>query len=195
MTARGEPADDAHVAGELFALLLAGHETTATALAWALDLVAHDPATTAMLVAEAATERRPLLDAVISEVLRLRPPLVDIVRELAEPVRLGDQRLAAGTIVLTPPPVIQRSGHSEADNFIADRFLAHRLNPRKWMPFGGGERRCLGASLALLELREILARVVRRFELEPAGERPEEARLHGTALIPALGAQVVLRPR
>jgi len=196
VTARAGPAfDDARVAGELFALLLAGHETTATAIAWALELLAHDPATTARLAAEAATEQRPLVDAEISEVLRLRPPLVDIVRQLAEPVRLADQRLAAGTIVLIPPPLIHRHGHPEPDTFKADRFLAHRPNPRTWLPFGGGDRRCLGASLALLELREIVGHIVQRFEIEPADERPERASLHGTALIPARGARVVLRPR
>jgi cytochrome P450 len=186
---------DARVAGELFALLLAAHETTATALAWTLELLAHDPTTTARLAVEAATERRPFLDAVISEVLRVRPPLVDIVREVAEPVQLGDQRLAAGTTVLIPPPLIHRHGHPKPDTFTADRFLAQRPNPRTWMPFGGGERRCLGASLALLELREVLAHIARRFEIEPAGERAEDARLHGTALIPARGSRVVLRPR
>jgi len=194
-TEPGPAIDDPRVAGELFALLLAGHETTATAIAWALELLAHDPTTTARLAAETASEPRPLLESVVSEVLRLRPPLVDIVRELAEPAQLGEQRLAARTIVVIPPPLIGRHGHPEPDTFTADRFLAQRPNPRTWMPFGGGERRCLGASLALLELREILAHIVQRFELEPAGERPEESRLHGTALIPARGARVVLRPR
>lgn len=194
----GPALDDPRVAGELFALLLAAHETTATAIASALELLAHDPTTTARLAAEAAeaaTEPPPLLDAVISEVLRLRPPLVDIVRELAEPAQLGDQRLPAGTIVLIPPPLIQRHEDPDPDAFIADRFLAQRPNPRTWMPFGGGARRCLGASLALLELREIVAHIVQRFEIEPAAARPEQARLHGTALIPARGARVVLRPR
>ena len=97
--------------------------------------------------------------------------------------------------MLIPPPLIQGHGHPEPDTFMADRFLGQRPNPRTWMPFGGGARRCLGASLALLELREILAHVVQRFELEPVGSRPEEARLHGTALIPASGGRVVLRPR
>ncbi len=187
--------DDAQIADELFALLLAAHETTATALAWALELLANDPAATGALATEADAERRPLLDAVISEILRLRPPLVDIVRELAEPVRLGDQRLAAGANVLIAPPLIHRCEHREPDSFIADRFLGQRPNPRTWLPFGGGDRRCLGASVALLELREILTHVVRNFTLEPAGGQREDVRLHGTALVPACGARVTLHPR
>ena len=189
------PLDDAPVADELFALLLAGHETTATALAWAVELLAHDPAAAAALADEAGEDDRPYLDAVISEVLRFRPPLVDVVRELVEPVRLGEHALPTGTLVLIPPPLVHRHGHTDPDAFVADRFLVRRPDPRTWLPFGGGERRCLGASLALLELRHILACIVERFELQPAHERPEHARLHGTALVPEHGARVILRPR
>lgn len=187
--------DDAEAADELFALLLAAHETTATALAWALELLAHDSAAAAALAAEAGAEQHALLDSVISEILRLRPPLVDIVRELAEPVRLGEQRLAAGATILISPPLIHRCEHGQPDSFIGDRFLGQRPDPRTWLPFGGGDRRCLGASLALLELREILTHVVRNFRLEPAGGPREDVRLHGTALVPSRGARVTLRPR
>jgi cytochrome P450 len=186
---------DSEIADELFALLIAGHETTATALAWAVELLARDPATATALADEAGIDDRPLLDAVISEVLRMRPPLVDIVRQLAEPTRLGKHDLPAGTVVLIPPPLIHHHTQPAPESFIADRYLGRRPDPLTWLPFGGGGRRCLGASLAVLELREILAHVVQRFELRPAGGQPEEARLHGTALIPALGARVVLQPR
>jgi cytochrome P450 len=188
-----DDAGESRIAGELFALLLAGHETTATALAWAIQLLARDPDTAAALANE--TGDRLLMDAVISEVLRLRPPLVDIVRELAEPARLGTHELDAATIILIPPPVIHQHTEVAPETFIADRFLGRRPDPRTWLPFGGGERRCLGASLALLELREILAQLVGRFELQPAIGRPEDARLHGTALIPGRGGQVLLQPR
>jgi cytochrome P450 len=187
---------DSEIAGELFALLLAGHETTATALAWALELLARDSDTADALANEADGEGdRPLMDAVISEALRLRPPLVDIVRELAEPARLGTHDLQAGTIILISPTLIHQHTQPAPETFIANRFLGRRPDPRTWLPFGGGERRCLGASLALLELREILAHIVDRFKLQPASGRPEDARLHGTALIPARGGRVVLQPR
>lgn len=193
--ATGEGLDDMRVADELFALLLAAHETTATALEWALDLLARDPATADALAGEGGSENRPRLDAVISEVLRLRPPLVDIVRELAEPTRLGHYALAAGSLVLIPPPLVHRHGHRDPDAFAADRFLQSRPDPKTWLPFGGGDRRCLGASLALLELREVLTCIVGHFELLPAGRHPEDARLHGTALVPRRGTRLILQPR
>jgi cytochrome P450 len=135
------------------------------------------------------------MDAAISEVLRIRPPLVDIVRELAEPARLGGTDLEGGTLILIPPSLIHQHTRPAPDAFIADRFLGRHPDPRTWLPFGGGERRCLGASLALLELREILAQLVERFELRPASGQREDARLHGTALIPERGGQVVIQPR
>jgi cytochrome P450 len=191
----GGSLDDARVADELFALLLAGHETTATALAWGIELLAFDPVTAAALAAEAGGEERPRLEAVISEVLRLRPPLVDIVREAAVPVRLAGRELPAGTLVLIAPPLVHRHEHDNPDAFSPDRFLGRRPDPRTWLPFGGGDRRCLGASLALLELREILPRILEQFELHPAGDRLPVARLHGTALVPDRRAQIILQPR
>ena len=186
---------DSEIADELFALLLAGHETTATALAWAIHLLASDPNTAEALSDRAASGARPLMDAVISEVLRLRPPLVDIVRELAEPARLGGADLEAGTLILIPPSLIHQHTRPSPDAFIAERFLGREPDRRTWVPFGGGERRCLGASLALLELREILAHIVERFELRSASERREYARLYGTALIPERGGEVEMQPR
>lgn len=191
----GQSDDDTRVADELFALLLAAHETTATALAWSLELLAHDPDTLSLLAGEADSEDRPHLDAVVAEILRVRPPLVDIVRELAAPARLGDHALAAGTLILIPPPLIHRHRHASPDTFVANRFLGQHPDPDAWLPFGGGERRCLGASLALLELREVITLVAQRFELQPADSVRENARLHGTALIPGRGAPVIIRPR
>jgi cytochrome P450 len=185
---------DSEIADELFTLLLAGNETTATALAWAIHLLASNPNTAKALSDQAATGARPLMDAVISEVLRLRPPLVDIVRELAEPARLGGADLEAGTLILIPPSLIHQHALPAPDAFIPERFLGRHPDSRTWLPFGGGERRCLGASLALLEMREILAHIVERFELRPTSGRREGTRLHGTALIPERGGLVVMEP-
>jgi len=186
---------DTRVGDELFALLLAAHETTAAALAWSLELLAHDPETLTMLAGSTDRGDRPRLDAVISEILRLRPPLVDIVRELSQPTRLGHHALAAGTLVLIPPPLIHRHGHSSPETFVAQRFLGDHPDSETWLPFGGGERRCLGASFALLELREIITLIAERFEVHPADGVREMAHLHGTALVPGRGARVILRPR
>ena len=190
-----EGTDDTRLTDELFALLLAGHETTATALAWALELLARDPVAWDAIAEEADAEERPYLEAVIAEVLRIRPPLVDIAREAAEPVRLGDRDLPAGTLVLVPPPLVHRHGYDEPDRFSPDRFVGRRPDPSTWLPFGGGDRRCLGASLAMLELREVLVHIAKQFELRAAGEPLSAARLHGTALVPERRARISLRPR
>jgi cytochrome P450 len=181
---------------EVFALLLAAHETTATGLAWAIELLAWAPHAAEAVARELVGSRRPSLDAVIWESLRLRPPLVDIVRQAIAPVQLADQNVAAGTLLLIPPPLIHiEAATEEGDKFEIARFLGSQPDPHTWLPFGGGERRCLGASLAQLELREILHQIIERFELQPTGSEPERPRLYGTALVPALGACVVLRRR
>ncbi len=181
---------------EVLALLLAGHETTATALAWAIDHLARTPEVADALVREREGPGRTWLDAVIWETLRLRPPLVDIVRRTTEPVTLDGRRVSAGTILLIPPPLIHLHGASpDPDRFDPRRFAARRPDPATWLPFGGGARRCIGASLAMLELREILPTIVARFRLRAHGSRPERPTLRGTALVPAGGARVILAER
>jgi cytochrome P450 len=196
-----EPGDHAPVreglgSDEVFALLLAAHETTATGLAWAIELLGWAPDAADAVVRELSGSQRPSLDAVIWESLRLRPPLVDIVRQANAPARLGGRDVAAGTLLLIPPPLIhQQAATEEGDRFEITRYRGSPPDPHTWLPFGGGERRCLGASLAMLELREILPQIIERFELLPGGGAPERARLYGTALVPALGALVTLRQR
>jgi cytochrome P450 len=180
----------------VFALLLAAYETTATSLAWAIELLARAPHYADAVVRELPGTERPSLDAVIWEVLRLRPPLVDIVRQANAPVRLAGRNVPAGALLLIPPPLIHREAAAEeGDRFEIARFRGSRPDPHTWLPFGGGDRRCLGASLAMLELREILPQIIARFELMPARSEPERPRLHGTALVPDRGACVVLSPR
>jgi len=181
---------------EVFALLLAAHETTATGLAWAIELLAWAPHAADAVARELPGPERPSLEAVIWESLRLRPPLVDIVRQANAPVRLAGQNVPAGTLLLIPPPLIHREAATEdGDRFDIARFRGGQPDPATWLPFGGGDRRCLGASLAMLELREILPQIIGRFELLPARSEPERPKLYGTALVPAAGACVVLGPR
>jgi len=196
-----DPGDEASVPellgpDEVFALLLAAHETTATGLAWAIELLAWAPHAADAVARELPDPERPSLDAVIWESLRVRPPLVDIVRQANVPVRLAGQNVPAGTLLLIPPPLIHREAATEeGDRFDIARFRGGQPDPHTWLPFGGGDRRCLGASLATLELREILPQIIGRFELRPARSGPERPRLYGTALVPAAGACVVLGPR
>lgn len=181
---------------EVFALLLAGHETTATALAWAVHELARAPEIVDAVAHEPPGGQRPWVDAVARETLRLHPPLIDIVRQPAEPVELAGQPVAAGALLLIPPALIHRCGADpELQRFRPDRFVGRRPDARTWLPFGGGDRRCLGASLAMLELREVLSQIVRQFELRPACAHLEQPRLYGTAVVPDGGAQVVLALR
>jgi cytochrome P450 len=181
---------------EVFALLLAAHETAATGLAWAIELLAWAPDAADAVAGELSGPQRPSLDAVIWESLRFRPPLVDIVRQANAPVRLAGRRVPPGTLLLIPPPLIHREAATDGgDRFDMARFRGIQPDPYEWLPFGGGERRCLGARLAMLELREVLPQVIERFELLPTGSELERPRLHGTALVPANGACVVLRQR
>jgi cytochrome P450 len=196
-----DPRDEASVPAplgpdEVFALLLAAHETTATALAWAIELLARAPHAADAVARELPGSQRPSLDAVIWESLRLRPPLVDIVRQANTPARLAGWSVPAGALLLIPPPLIHREAAAEEGvAFEVARLQGSRPDPRTWLPFGGGDRRCLGASLATLELREILPQIIERFELTPARSEPERPRLYGTALVPDRGACVVLSPR
>ena len=183
-------------ADEVISLLIAARETAATALAWTIELLAWAPQAADDVARALARSERPPLDAVIWESLRLRPPLVDIVRQPVGSVRLAGRMVPAGTLLLIPPPLIHSEAASaEGDRFDMARFLGFPPDPHTWLPFGGGERRCLGAPLAMLELREILSQIIDRFELLPAGSEPERPRLYGTALVPAAGASVVLRQR
>jgi cytochrome P450 len=183
-------------ADEVFALLLAAHETIATGLAWMIELLAWAPRAANAVAGELDGSQQQSLDAAIWESLRLRPPLVDIVRQANVPVRLAGRNVQVGTLLLIPPPLIHMDAATEEDQrFEIARFRGTQPDPHRWLPFGGGERRCLGASLAMLELREILPKVIERFELAPKGSGPERVRLYGTALVPAQGARVVLRLR
>jgi len=188
---------DADLCDELRSLLIVGYETTAAALAWMTHELAHQPQVVDRLRVETAAGEHSLQKAVIDEILRLHAPVIDAVRLLAEPVELNGLVLPAGTVVMAAPPLVQRRPDLFADpaSFRPERFLAGRPDPYSFIPFGGGLRRCLGASLATLELRTVLPVILERFELRPAGAEPERARLLGTALVPAEGARVVLEAR
>ncbi|GAA2984305.1 cytochrome P450 [Actinokineospora diospyrosa] len=172
---------------QMMTLLLAGHETTATALAWALHELARHP-TIQHRAREADDE---YLEAVAKEAMRLHPVIYSVARELAEPTEIRGHLLPAGTIV-TPSIGLAHRGWPDPDTFDPDRFLS--AAPAPWIPFGGGVRRCPGAGFALREATIILRAVLRRFGLTPVG-RPERARSRNITLIPERGARVVLTER
>lgn len=181
--------DDADLRDELKTLLVAGHETTATAIGWAADLLAHRPDAAAAI----RDGDRAYVAAAAKEVMRLRTITpVSVGRTLLDP--FGD--LPADTVVLVDAhslhgdPVL----HPEPDAFRPQRFLDGGPPPYSYLPFGGGAHRCVGAALAALELEAALGAMVERFELSPVGP-PERPVRRGITLVPAGGAEVRVQLR
>jgi cytochrome P450 len=182
----GKPLTDDELRDELMTLLVAGHETTATSLAWCFDLVLRRPD-----LAESIPGSRKLAEAVIRETLRLRAPFRLVSRRLVAPLEVGRYRLPAGVAVGVNTYLTHRRPevHPDPEVFRPERFLDGQ--PEAWIPFGGGVRRCLGASFAIFEMGIVLQTVLRLVRLRPISSRPEAIRLHAVILVPEHGAAVV----
>ena len=191
----GEPMTDQELRDELVTLLVAGHETTATGLSWAFDLLLRTPRVMDKLKASLAEGDDTYLDAVVKEVLRLRPVVPGIGRVVrGEPFELGGYTVPPGTEINPSIGVIHRRGdrYPRPSEFRPERFLEE--NPPDtytWVPFGGGTRRCLGASFAQLEMKVVIKRVLERTDLRPVGRKPEKVERRGITLVPRDGVQVV----
>jgi cytochrome P450 len=162
-------------------------------MAWALERLTHTPRVlSAVVEAQRAGDDR-YLGAVIDETLRCRPPVVDAVRQLTRAMRLDGYTLEAGTLVMASPVLVHLCSafYPDADAFRPERFLTQPPDPFQWVPFGGGVRRCLGASLAKLEMTVVLGTILRSVRLSAGISRPERARLLGTMLVPCRGARIV----
>jgi cytochrome P450 family 135 len=191
----GDPMSDEELRDELVTVLGAGHETTATGLAWAVERLVRNPAVMAKLRDSLAAGEEDYLNATVKETLRSRPVIVDVARKLKAPATVGGYELGEGTFVL---PAIAALHYREdifprPREFKPERFLDGKADNYAWIPFGGGVRRCLGASFALMELREVLRAVTARARLEPVEARGERMRRRGITLQPGAGARVVLR--
>jgi cytochrome P450 len=202
----GQAMTDGELRDELVTLLLAGHETTATSVAWAVERLVRHPDKLRKLVAEidAAGEggSNDYMTAVVNETLRVRPVVPIVVRVLQEELQVGRYTLPAGTRVTPSIYLTNRNPHvyEDPDEFRPERFLGNAPETFSWIPFGGGIRRCIGASFALLEMRLILRTVLS--ELEPQlpkdgrrWRRGEWNRRRAVTLVPAAGARVVWQRR
>jgi cytochrome P450 len=194
----GSAMSDEEVRDQLVTLLLAGHETTATALAWTFDLLLRHPETLERLRAEIEQgQSEDYLRATITESLRLRPVVPIAGRRLAEETEIDGYALPAGADV---SPAIYLS-HTRADvypdplAFKPDRFLDGGPETYSWVPFGGGVRRCLGASFAEFEMRIVLREVIGRCRLDAASDKPEGVTRRNITFSPKRGTPVVLRER
>ena len=179
--------DDDELRDELLTLLVAGHETTATALSWAIERMARHPG-----MLERAREPG-YAEAAAQEALRLRPVLPIVLRKLKAPVTIAGRELPAGVTVAPCIYLLHRREDLYPDPYAyrPERFLDTKPGTYTWIPFGGGVRRCLGASFALFEMRTVLEVVAREADLRPDGAAPERVRRRAITLAPSRGARVV----
>jgi cytochrome P450 len=199
MCARGddeEPLSDNEIRDDLITLMLAGHETTATTLAWAFDLLLHDPDALRRVRAEAMGGGEDFTTAVINETLRIRPPAPFTARVAAQPFPIGGYRVDAGTRIVVHIIAINRNAaiYHHPNEFRPERFLGTRPQTYAWVPFGGGIKRCLGASFSMRELVTVLHVLLREGEFSAVDEKPEKIVRRSIMLAPQHGSRVRFRP-
>lgn len=204
----GEPMTDEELRDELMTLLLAGHETTATAIAWALYWIQRFPEVHSKMLQEldALSEapspmeivRLPYLTAVCNEALRIYPvAILTAPRAVKEPVELMGYQLQPGTrlygcIYLTHH---RQDLYPQPEQFKPERFLQRQFSPYEFLPFGGGIRRCIGEALALFEMKLVLATIVSRYQLTLAQQEPERPQRRGVTLAPGKGVRLIMQSR
>ena len=194
----GTEMSDAEVRDQLMTLLLAGHETTATALAWAFDLLFRHPQAFARVVSEArGGDEHEYLDAVIAETLRIRPVVPFTGRELREPSTLDGFDFEPGQIILASIWLTHTRSdlYPEPFAFRPERFLHGAPETYSWVPFGGGTRRCIGAAFAQLEMRVALQTILRAADLRAATGEPERPIRRNVTMSPVQGTPAVLERR
>ena len=189
----GEPLTQQELRDELVTVLAAGHETTATAVAWAFERLLRTPRVLHRLT-QTLAEGDEYLEATIKETLRMRPVVTDVGRLLTREIELGGYRIPAGALVMPAITGIhfREDLYPQPDEFRPERFLERTPEPYAWIPFGGGVRRCIGAAFAQFEMRVILRTILERARLWAASPRRERSKLRNVTSAPARGCRVVL---
>lgn len=192
----GEQLSDSEIRDDLITLVLAGHETTATTLAWAFDLLLHHPDALRRVRAEAVGGGEAFTTAVINETLRVRPPAPLTARVAAQPLTIGGYRVEAGTRIVVHIIAINRSAevYEHPHEFRPERFLGTRPQTYAWVPFGGGVKRCLGANFSMRELITVLHVLLREGEFTAFDDEPERIVRRSIMLVPRRGTRVRFRP-
>jgi cytochrome P450 len=195
----GEPLTDRELRDELLTLVLAGHETTANTLAWAFERLvrtpeAYDRLRDSVRSGDGAAD---VVEATIHEAMRSRPVIPLIGRRVTVPWRLGEYGVPADTPVLMSILLLHHREdlYPEPYSFRPERFLGRKPGTYEWIPFGGGIRRCLGATLAMAEQRVVMEAVARRTDLVADDPAPERVVHRNVTMIPARGARVVMSAR
>ncbi len=193
----GEGLADEELRDQLVTLLLAGHETTATALAWTLHELAKDPVQERRAREAASAGDTDHLEAVLKESMRLHPVIPMVVRHLMEPVTIGGIDLPRGANVAASIILAHSDERNHHDHlrFRPERFLEGEVSANTWIPFGGGVRRCIGAGFSLMEGAAVLRQVLSNHDVSlPAGEREKPA-VRNITSVPRNGARIVVQPR
>jgi cytochrome P450 len=185
----GEEIDRDAIADELLTLLVAGHETTASSLAWAVERLRRHRDALRRLEEEAAGEGSALRTSTILELQRHRTIISNTARVAMQPFQLGRWTVPKGTVLLPAASVMHTDDrlHPHAADFDPDRYVDAKPGTYSWIPFGGGRRRCLGAAFALFEMDVVLRTLLRHFELVPTSDAPERESFRGVAYAPAKG--------
>lgn len=202
----GEALKDEELRDELKTLMLAGHETTATAIAWSLYWVHRQPEIKAKLREEIASlgtdpdpmelAKLPYLDAVCKETLRIYPvAMLTFPRVVQEPLELIGYKLEPGQVVMGCIYLLhQREDvYPEHNKFKPERFLEREFSPYEFFPFGGGKRRCIGEALAKLEMKLVLATIVANYDMELVSDKPESPARRGVTLAPKTGVKMIFQ--
>jgi cytochrome P450 len=196
----GEPMSDEELRDELLTLVLAGHETTANSLAWTFERLLRTPYAYDRLREEVRADGEDAaayVEATIHEAMRNRPVVPITGRRVKAPWQLGEWRLPKNSHILVSVALLHHREDVYPDpfNFRPERFLGVRPGTYTWVPFGGGIRRCLGATLAMAEQRVVLRAIARRTDMEAPDPRPERVLHRNVTMIPAKGAEVVVTSR
>jgi len=193
----GEPISDRHIADELLTLVAAGHETTASQLAWAVERLRRHPSLLSRLADEVDAGGSELRQATIYEVQRTRPTIALALRCTKQRVRLGEWVLPADTNVMINFQLAHESEDNfpDADSFNPDRFVGASPPAFRWIPYGGGVNRCVGAAFANMEMDIALRTLLREFRFAPTDAADERRHYRGVAVAPARGARAVVYRR
>ena len=195
----GQPLTDGELRDQLVTLLVAGHETTATGLAWAFDLLTHNPRVLARLRESLAAGEDDYLDAVVKETLRIRPVIPGVGRVVrGGSFALGGWEIPEGVEINPSIALVHRrpDDYPQPLEFRPERFLGDDVpDTYTWIPFGGGTRRCLGASFANFEMATVIRTVLERCELQPASRNEDKLERRGITIVPKRGARIVMTQR
>ncbi|MEI6664007.1 MAG: cytochrome P450 [Actinomycetes bacterium] len=189
----GNGMSDAELRDELVTLIIAGHETTSTALAWAFERLTRDREALARLEAESLTDQTEWTEAISLETLRLRPVLDFVVRTVKQPIEIGGYMFEPGDVVAPCIYLVHRRAdiYEDPNSFKPERWLGVKPGTYTWLPFGGGVRRCIGSAFAMTEMEVVLRAVARGVHLEAVGP-PEQPVPRFITSSPSRGGQVLV---